>query len=108
VANDDWVPDVQPPLRSAYAVKNGAEPDFTNYAKVKDSPTFIATLDYIFHSPEWTVESVRNLPHRDNVAGPLPNADEPSDHLVISAELSLPPLVETPATESIVASANTV
>lgn len=79
-----------PPLRSAYAVMNGAEPDFTNYAKVRDDPIFIETLDYMFLSDEWNVTSVEPLPNRDEVEGPLPNAEEPSDHILIAAELALP------------------
>jgi len=38
-------------MRSAYAVKNGSEPNFTNFAQIKDDPQFIDTLDYIFVSP---------------------------------------------------------
>jgi hypothetical protein len=86
---DSWTPEVKPPLSSAYVTKEGAEPDFTNYAKVQEDPTFIETLDYIFHSKGWQVDSVLPLPHRDTVAGPLPNKDEPSDHILISARMSL-------------------
>lgn len=76
------------PLRSAYAVFNGAEPDFTNYAQVRDDPPFIGTLDYIFLSPHWNVKNVRHLEIRQNVRGPLPTAVEPSDHVLISATVS--------------------
>lgn len=70
--------------------KNGNEPDFTNFAKVQDDPIFCETLDYIFLSKDWEVKEVEDLPHRDKVTGPLPNKDEPSDHILISATVSLP------------------
>lgn len=81
-------------MESAYVTKNGCEPDFTNYAKVQEQPVFIATLDYIFQSEGWSVDAVENLPNRDSIVGPLPNKDEPSDHLLISAQLCFPPLQE--------------
>jgi 2',5'-phosphodiesterase len=56
---------------------------------VKDEPTFIDTLDYIFLSPEWAVTAVEELPHRSLVAGPLPNQQEPSDHLLLATTLKL-------------------
>lgn len=89
VDGDNWSPNVDPPLRSAYKVLNGVEPDFTNYAKTVDSPMFIDSLDYIFMSDEWNVESVEKLSHRDEIGGPLPNKDEPSDHVLIAANLTL-------------------
>lgn len=84
-----WTPSLETPLRSAYNTSLGSEPDFTNYAKIASEPPFIETLDYIFYSPDWTVESVKPLPHRDSVVGPLPNEEEPSDHILLSASLSL-------------------
>lgn len=82
---DQWSPLVQP-MRSAYVEKNGNEPPFTNWAKVKDDPPFIDTLDYLFLSPEWRVAAVEPLPE---VQGPFPTESEPSDHLLISATLEL-------------------
>ena len=43
------------PMRSAYKVKNGVEPEFTCFSHTKDDikdnrPPFIGTLDYIFLS----------------------------------------------------------
>jgi mRNA deadenylase 3'-5' endonuclease subunit Ccr4 len=76
------------PLRSAYKEADGAEPNFTNYAKPGNAETFIDTLDYIFLSDHWKVTYVDPLPHRDQVEGPLPTKDEPSDHLLIAARLS--------------------
>eukprot|EP00586_Coscinodiscus_wailesii_P012213 CAMPEP_0172500430 /NCGR_PEP_ID=MMETSP1066-20121228/138109_1 /TAXON_ID=671091 /ORGANISM="Coscinodiscus wailesii, Strain CCMP2513" /LENGTH=289 /DNA_ID=CAMNT_0013274651 /DNA_START=477 /DNA_END=1346 /DNA_ORIENTATION=- len=78
-------------MRSAYAVKEGREPDFTNYAKIKEDDPFIGTLDYIFISDEWDVLEVDKIPHRNDVKGPLPNADEPSDHVLIAANLQITP-----------------
>lgn len=69
---------------------DGAEPDFTNYAQVKEQEPFVEALDYIFMSPEWKVQSVLPLPHRDQVQGPFPTRDEPSDHVLIAASLSMP------------------
>jgi exonuclease III len=85
----EWdVTNVQP-LRSAYRVKNGHEPEFTNHARVGDDPLFTATLDYIFLSPHWSVDAVRALDQCSSITGPFPNAQEPSDHVLISAELTL-------------------
>ena len=74
------------PLRSAYAVAS-KEPDFTNYARVKDEDPFIDTLDYIFVSPEWKVGDTIQLVDREKSGGPFPNAVEPSDHLMIAVDL---------------------
>jgi 2',5'-phosphodiesterase len=72
----------------------GQEPDFTNFALVgeRSNTPFIDTLDYIFLSPTWNVEKVRELPKRDVAGGPFPNLDhgEPSDHVMIAATLSIP------------------
>jgi 2',5'-phosphodiesterase len=75
------------PMRSAYAVKNGREPGFTNHARVGDDPVFTETLDYIFLSPHWTVESVVTLPDRADPQRPFPNNQEPSDHVLLGASL---------------------
>ena len=75
-------------MRSAYAEKGG-EPDFTNYARVKEQDAFVDTLDYIFLSPEWKVENTKSIVHRNVANGPYPNAQEPSDHVMISADLAL-------------------
>ena len=85
----DWYTAIQPPLRSAYFVQDGAEPDYTNYAQVRDDAPFIDCLDYIFLSPEWAVTDVLPLAHRDNTQGPLPSRGEPSDHVMIASTLNL-------------------
>jgi mRNA deadenylase 3'-5' endonuclease subunit Ccr4 len=86
---DTWTPTLTTPLGSAYVTAAGSEPDFTNYAKVQSDPVFIETLDYMFHSPGWNVDSVLPLPRREEVEGPLPNETEPSDHILISGTFSL-------------------
>lgn len=69
---------------------NGQEPDFTNYAKIQEQPVFQETLDYIFCSKEWEVKAVEELPHRSVApAGPYPAENEPSDHVLLAAEVSL-------------------
>ena len=90
-AADDtgWDANAVKPLRSAYAVKTGKEPDLTNHARVGDAPVFTETLDYIFLSPHWSVEQVAALPARTDLTELYPNAAEPSDHLLIAACLRL-------------------
>jgi 2',5'-phosphodiesterase len=90
-ADDDtrWDANAVAPLRSAYAVKTGKEPDLTNHARVGDAPVFTETLDYIFLSPHWSVEQVVALPARTDLKEVYPNASEPSDHLLIGACLRL-------------------
>jgi mRNA deadenylase 3'-5' endonuclease subunit Ccr4 len=90
-ANDDtgWDVNRVKPLRSAYRVKNGKEPDFTNHARVGDDPVFTDTLDYIFLSPHWSVEKVVELPAQADLKELFPNALEPSDHLLLGARLSI-------------------
>ena len=59
--------------------------------QIKDDDPFIGTLDYIFLSKEWRVELVLPTVHRDTVKdGPYPNEIEPSDHIMIAADLLLP------------------
>ena len=83
-----WNPEARP-MRSAYALSTFGEPDWTNYAKIRDDDPFIGCLDYIFLSEEWKVGAVREIPNRDEAPGPLPTEDEPSDHVMISADLFL-------------------
>lgn len=83
---DNYKLDVKP-LRSAYKVRNGHEPDFTNSSQVRDEEPFIDTLDYIFMSEHWDVDTVDDLPSRESMKGPLPIQNEPSDHLLLSAKV---------------------
>ena len=93
----EWKPDIGDGMVSAYCAKLGVEPDFTNYSRVKEDEPFVGTLDYIFLSKgggeggksRWTVTDVERIKHRDDVKGPLPNDDEPSDHVAVRADLTL-------------------
>lgn len=86
----EWKPTAKP-MKSAYAESEFGEPDFTNYSRAGEKEAFIDTLDYIFLSDEWKVASVLELPKRDESGGPFPNLDkdEPSDHVLIAADLRL-------------------
>ena len=46
---------------------------------------FKGTLDYIFTSNHWNVKDVKSIKN----GGPYPDEDEPSDHVMISADLQL-------------------
>jgi 2',5'-phosphodiesterase len=95
-----WEPSAKP-MKSAYQIKDGSEPNFTNFARIRDEEPFIDTLDYIFLSSrsnsndkddcDWKVHSVKPLPHRDDAGGPFPNLEhlEPSDHILIAVDLEL-------------------
>lgn len=99
----DWAVEAEA-MDSAY-VEIGEEPEFTNYAHIQDQEDpFIGTLDYIFLSRKakttriidekvagewWKVNGVTKLPSVGESGGPFPNAVEPSDHLLISADLEL-------------------
>lgn len=66
----------------------GKEPPFTNYAfTVRDEQAFVDTLDYFFMSPGVAAVEVGDLPEStDAIPGTsLPSAEEPSDHLLVSA-----------------------
>merc|ERR1712060_360328 len=91
----NWRPTINP-MRSAYAINLGSEPSCTNYAAHKNSqndPTpFCETLDYVWLSPEWEVRSVVGpLPTQVDLETQgiksFPDLSEPSDHLLIGAEL---------------------
>lgn len=88
---ETWTPKLKNKLKSAYKEFLGSEPEFTNNAKVRDDPAFVDTLDYIFMSEDWVVETVRSLPKKESIEGPYPNAEEPSDHIMIQATLKQVP-----------------
>jgi len=90
-------------FRSAYASSpgsNGKEPEFTNNAWPKFiKEPFRETIDYILCADgaqpnghvAITVDGVRQLPTSEDSQislGSLPDAGEPSDHLLLAAELS--------------------
>uniref|UniRef100_A0A7R9W647 Endonuclease/exonuclease/phosphatase domain-containing protein n=1 Tax=Pseudictyota dubia TaxID=2749911 RepID=A0A7R9W647_9STRA len=76
-------------MKSAYGMSNRGEPEFTNYTQVEDDYPFVGTLDYIFLSDEWTISGVKNLPSKWDVVGPFPTEREPSDHVLIAANLAI-------------------
>ncbi|KAK7250403.1 hypothetical protein SO694_00007688 [Aureococcus anophagefferens] len=91
-----FAPVLEPPLTSAYAAATGAEPDFTNFAYTKpmggERDAFVETLDYIFCSAgQWKVAGVKELrsKHGLDTSKPYPTADEPSDHVMLAADLEL-------------------
>jgi mRNA deadenylase 3'-5' endonuclease subunit Ccr4 len=76
------------PMRSAYLEFNGKEPKYTNCTKNKFNESgFIDTLDYILISPDITVSHVMACPESFDIC---PNEREPSDHIMIGAQLSIP------------------
>lgn len=110
---DTWRPRFSP-MRSAYAEAAAAadpsspallpldgaasarlEPEFTNMSQMEgDLTMFVATLDYVFLSPEWRIDGVLPLPKLSDLPleqRPLPNAQFPSDHIMIAASIALPP-----------------
>ena len=79
-------------LISAYASQDG-EPELTNLAVTKFSGNdqFCGTLDYIFLSPGWNVKRVKPLPSKSELGvRSLPSESQPSDHLLIYADLEQP------------------
>jgi mRNA deadenylase 3'-5' endonuclease subunit Ccr4 len=86
--DDEWVPQLSTVMKSAYASLD-QEPEVTNFAKT--SHVFAGVLDYIFISPGLTCKSVLALPSLDELrkgCESLPNAKEPSDHLLIGASIT--------------------
>jgi len=78
-----------PALSSVYAAANGAEPDYTNNARTQ-GPQFIECLDYIFVSKDqWHVNGVDPTPPRAAATAPYPDKNEPSDHILIGANVKL-------------------
>lgn len=78
-----------PKLDSAYMLKNGVEPDFTNHAQVKGGDLFTETLDFMFLSPQWEVDGVDLLAPCETLGGPFPDREQPSDHILIAGNFLL-------------------
>lgn len=79
-----------PPLRSAYKDALGEEPAFTNYAWIEKEPEpFMDTIDYLLVSPGVRVLAVKRLPSLEPGAPVYPTAHEPSDHVLLAADLCL-------------------
>jgi len=75
------------PMKSVYSYI-GQEPLYTNFSHVKDHEPFNGCLDYIFISRGWKVLSVKELPSQLPQTS-YPSGDEPSDHLLLAANLEL-------------------
>lgn len=91
-AEEEWTPHVEKRVASAYVVGQGHEPDVTNFASSLGNDLFAGVLDYVFLSPPeaWAVEGLHPLPHRSQLGvRSLPSPSEPSDHLLLSANLRL-------------------
>lgn len=88
VWGDTWRP-VFEPLRSAVLEARGAEPLFTTCGRVKgDCANFCSTLDYVFVSQQWGVQSVQGADELEPPSAPFPDASHPSDHLPVIATLT--------------------
>lgn len=88
----NWAPEIgsaaRHPLRSAYAEFLGREVDFTNYTWINDEPeAFMETLDYVLVSRGTRVLNVRLLPQVYKGDPVFPNSKEPSDHVMLAANL---------------------
>jgi mRNA deadenylase 3'-5' endonuclease subunit Ccr4 len=81
-------PNTEQIFKSAYREKNGAEPVYTDFSDTPGSPSFCATLDYIFFAGQLTVENVLELPDQPTGES-YPDETHPSDHLMIAATLQL-------------------
>lgn len=82
-------------LSSAYQKRLGHEPAFTNFVVEKDpKEPFRETIDYIFVSEDIRVEAVGSTPSVPEEGQPsyytgYPSKDEPSDHVLIQADLQI-------------------
>ena len=88
---EPWRPELSTPFTSAYAAASEdgkTEPAFTNFVSMPDDE-FCDTLDYVFVSPGVSVTGVDALPSKGD-CGPMPNKQQPSDHLCIAADLDVP------------------
>jgi CCR4-NOT transcription complex subunit 6 len=81
--NSDPQSDVYAAMNAAFtSASNGQEPPFTNV-----TPNFTACIDYLFISSSVRVVAVDEQPARDTLGEGLPNAEQPSDHLPVGAEI---------------------
>jgi mRNA deadenylase 3'-5' endonuclease subunit Ccr4 len=89
-ALDSWTPDLKEPVQSAYSkILEGNEPKFTNLARHVGGDLFVGTLDYIFCSPSCEVLEVLRLSDIFDESSPYPNANEPSDHVMIASTVRI-------------------
>lgn len=89
---DSWSPTISTPLTSAHVLFMGKEPDFTNHSETNMNK-FTGTLDYIFVSPGVGVCGVDALPVLTVDTPTQPSEREPSDHLPVAANLTVPYIV---------------
>mmetsp|Transcript_2548 Transcript_2548/g.6123 ORF Transcript_2548/g.6123 Transcript_2548/m.6123 type:complete len:362 (+) Transcript_2548:84-1169(+) len=85
----DSVVQVPCAMRSAYADCNGHEPQMTNYAQNPRSGLFVGCIDYIFVSPHIKVLGCMELLSQSDFETSLPTETEPSDHVMIGADLRI-------------------
>jgi len=89
-----WLPRMSA-LRSAYVLANGREPEVTNHSATRQRDgtinKFTDCLDYIFVSSHWAArDCIRTMAREElKAVRSLPNAYEPSDHLMIGCCLRL-------------------
>jgi endonuclease/exonuclease/phosphatase family metal-dependent hydrolase len=98
-----WSVELPSHFVSAYKAAKGAEPELTTMATQvdprnpqPDPPSFVGSIDYIFmnngSAAAWAVKAVGRLPSLEEAKAACvsyPTADEPSDHLLLWADLSL-------------------
>jgi mRNA deadenylase 3'-5' endonuclease subunit Ccr4 len=90
---NDWKLQLNP-MRSSYFAYLGQEPPYTNNTTIRKYERFCETLDYIFISHQWIVKNVLPVPELSSSTRVIPersfpSEDEPSDHVMIGAELEL-------------------
>lgn len=76
-------------MDSAYARTHFCEPLFTNHSQVAGRPVFKDTIDYIFCSKDCGVIAAHAHFSEHDVANVMPNAFQPSDHVMLSATIEL-------------------
>lgn len=90
-ANDIWNPNELElrPMKSAIRSFHGKEAEWTNYSisgVFGEKKPLKLTLDYIFVSIHFTVKNAFKSAEKDNIC---PNESEPSDHVLVWADLEL-------------------
>jgi len=95
IENEEWKPRLGHPMKSAYFVANGNEPEVTCYTNHKERGVFCNTLDYIWLSPKWKVLSVDPVMGVDEIkesvgpCGSFPCETNMSDHIKLGANLMM-------------------
>jgi mRNA deadenylase 3'-5' endonuclease subunit Ccr4 len=99
--HDPWEVSLKEPVKSAYKEHFGEEPTFTNHSAL-NGYLFTGTLDYLFFSPQLAqVKLAQTLPSIGDLGDPkaLPNATEPSDHLLLAADFIFKSNIESSKNE---------